>query len=69
MSPQVSIGAIGRTKVVPRFDDNGELIKAHIMNISWSADHRVIDGVTMANFSNVWKRYLENPNLFLLDGH
>lgn len=39
------------------------------MNVSWSADHRVIDGVTMASFSEHWKKYLENPNLFLLDGH
>lgn len=37
------------------------------MSVSWSADHRVIDGVTMASFSNVWKKYLENPALFLLN--
>lgn len=51
---------------VPRFGSNGEIIKAHIMNVSWSADHRVIDGVTMASFSNEWKKYLENPALFIL---
>ena len=37
------------------------------MSVSWCADHRVIDGVTMASFSNVWKKYLENPALFLLN--
>lgn len=67
MSPQVAIGAMGRTKVVPRFGDNDQIIKAFVMSVSWSADHRVIDGVTMASFSNLWKKYLENPNLFLLD--
>ena len=67
MAPQVAIGAIGKTKVVPRFDDDGNIKKAHIMAVSWSADHRVIDGVTMASFSNEWKKYLEQPTLFLLD--
>ncbi|KAI9589307.1 lipoamide acyltransferase component of branched-chain alpha-keto acid dehydrogenase complex, mitochondrial [Glossina fuscipes] len=66
MAPQVAIGAMGRTKVVPRFNDKDEVIKAHIMSVSWCADHRVIDGVTMAKFSNMWKNYLENPALFLL---
>lgn len=66
MAPQVSIGAMGRTKAVPRFNEKGEIVKAYIMNVSWSADHRVIDGVTMASFSNVWKEHLENPALFLV---
>uniref|UniRef100_A0A0A1WSR6 Dihydrolipoamide acetyltransferase component of pyruvate dehydrogenase complex n=1 Tax=Zeugodacus cucurbitae TaxID=28588 RepID=A0A0A1WSR6_ZEUCU len=67
MAPQVAIGAMGRTKAVPRFNENDEIVKAYIMNVSWSADHRIIDGVTMAQFSNVWKQYLENPALFLLN--
>lgn len=66
MSPQVAIGAVGKTTAVPRFGANDEVVKAHIMAVSWSADHRVIDGVTMAQFSNLWKKYLENPSLFLL---
>lgn len=36
-----------------------------IMNVSWSADHRVIDGATIARFSNSWKGYLETPTLML----
>lgn len=69
MSPQVCIGALGRIRVLPRFGPNGEVIKASIMNVSFSGDHRVIDGTTMASFTNLWKSYLENPNLFMLDGH
>eukprot|EP01038_Epipyxis_sp_PR26KG_P005111 gene5111-7122_t len=81
--PQVAIGAFGRTQTVPRYvDKNGNLIKnfdkihdfdelkvypVTIMNVSWSADHRVIDGATVANFSNTWKKYIENPNLLLAD--
>ncbi|XP_043555624.1 lipoamide acyltransferase component of branched-chain alpha-keto acid dehydrogenase complex, mitochondrial isoform X3 [Chiloscyllium plagiosum] len=67
LPPEVAIGAIGKIQVLPRFNDKGEVIKAQIMNISWSADHRIIDGATMARFSNLWKSYLENPASMLLD--
>jgi len=65
--PEVAIGAIGKIQRVPRFGDNDEVVPVNIMNISWSADHRIIDGVTMASFSNVWKAYLENPRRMLLE--
>lgn len=64
--PQVAIGAIGAAKLVPRFDANDAIVKVHLIHVSWSADHRVIDGVTMANFSNEWKRYIEQPERFIL---
>ena len=54
-------------QVLPRFDVNGNVVKAHIMQVSWSADHRVIEGATMARFSNLWKSYLENPTSMILD--
>ncbi|XP_072276098.1 lipoamide acyltransferase component of branched-chain alpha-keto acid dehydrogenase complex, mitochondrial [Pyxicephalus adspersus] len=67
LPPEVAIGAIGKLQVVPRFDSKGQVVKAQIINISWSADHRIIDGATMSRFSNLWKSYLENPSLMLLD--
>ena len=54
-------------QVLPRFDHDSNLVKASIMQVSWSADHRVIDGATMARFSNLWKGYLENPSLMILN--
>ena len=54
-------------QILPRFDENGNVVKAHIMQVSWSADHRVIEGATMARFSNLWKSYLENPTSMILD--
>jgi len=65
--PEVAIGAIGKIQKLPRFDDAGNVIPVHIVQVSWSADHRVIDGATIAKFSNLWKRYLEFPNTLIFD--
>lgn len=65
--PAVAIGAVGKIRQLPRFDYEGNVIRAHIMNVSWSADHRIIDGATVARFSNRWKGYLENPASMLID--
>eukprot|EP01119_Soliformovum_irregulare_P003712 TRINITY_DN1466_c0_g1_i1.p1 TRINITY_DN1466_c0_g1~~TRINITY_DN1466_c0_g1_i1.p1 ORF type:complete len:514 (-),score=141.72 TRINITY_DN1466_c0_g1_i1:61-1602(-) len=66
--PEVAIGALGKIQRLPRFVGNtDQVIAAHIMNVSWAADHRVIDGATMANFSNLWKKYLEEPSTIILD--
>lgn len=59
-SPQVAIGAMGKIQRLPRFvGDDVEAV--NIMQISWGGDHRVIDGATMARFSNRWKDLMENP--------
>lgn len=67
MPPEVAIGAIGRIQEVPKFDEDDNIYKAYIVNVSWSADHRVIEGATMARFSNLWKSYLENPASMMMD--
>ncbi|KAL8178268.1 UNVERIFIED_CONTAM: hypothetical protein K2H54_039108 [Gekko kuhli] len=67
LPPEVAIGALGKVQILPRFNSVGEVFKAQVMNVSWSADHRIIDGATMARFSNLWKSYLENPASMLLD--
>ncbi|KAK5931376.1 hypothetical protein CgunFtcFv8_027529 [Champsocephalus gunnari] len=67
LPPEVAIGALGKIQVLPRFDASGQVVPAHIMNVSWSADHRIIDGATMSRFSNLWKEYLENPATMVLD--
>lgn len=59
-SPQVAIGAMGKIQRLPRFV--GDAVEGvNIMQISWGGDHRVIDGATMARFSNRWKELMENP--------
>ncbi|KAM9832223.1 lipoamide acyltransferase component of branched-chain alpha-keto acid dehydrogenase complex, mitochondrial [Neosynchiropus ocellatus] len=67
LPPEVAIGALGKIQILPRFDAGGQVTRAHIMNVSWSADHRIIDGATMCRFSNLWKEYLENPATMVLD--
>lgn len=67
LPPQIAIGAFGKIQKLPRFDDKQNIVATNIISISWAADHRVVDGVTMAKYSNFWKYYIENP-IFLLLG-
>jgi 2-oxoisovalerate dehydrogenase E2 component (dihydrolipoyl transacylase) len=67
--PEVAIVALGKTQRLPRFDEHDQVQAVNVMQISWSGDHRVIDGATMVRFNNVWKSYLENPLLMLADLH
>jgi 2-oxoisovalerate dehydrogenase E2 component (dihydrolipoyl transacylase) len=64
--PQVAIVALGKVQRLPRFNDKGEVEARTIMQISWSGDHRVIDGGTIARFCNLWKDYLEDPTDMLV---
>lgn len=65
--PEVCIGAIGKIQTIPRFDAKGQVYPANIIQFSWSADHRVIDGASMANFFNLVKFYLEQPASMIMD--
>ncbi|CAK9318504.1 unnamed protein product [Citrullus colocynthis] len=64
--PEVSIIAIGRIKKVPQIADDGGVYPASIMMVNIGADHRVLDGATVAKFCNEWKRFIENPELLIL---
>jgi len=65
--PEVAIVALGKVQRLPRFDENDEVVARSIMQVSWSGDHRVIDGGTIARFCNLWKSYLENPTKMLME--
>jgi len=67
LPPEVAIGALGRIQKLPRFDHDENVIVSNVMQVSWSADHRVIDGATMARFSNQVKKYIEQLNYLLMD--
>jgi 2-oxoisovalerate dehydrogenase E2 component (dihydrolipoyl transacylase) len=63
VSSELAIVALGKMQKLPRFDDNDQIVPKQIMPVSWSADHRIIDGATIARFGNHWKNLIENPAL------
>lgn len=65
--PEVAIVALGKVQSLPRFDSKGNVQARQIMQISWSGDHRIIDGGTIARFCNLWKDYLEDPSKMLVE--
>lgn len=68
LPPQVAIVGVGRIRSLPRYDATDQIHKRLVVNVSWAADHRIIDGGTTARFSNLVKQYLENPGLLIVDG-
>jgi 2-oxoisovalerate dehydrogenase E2 component (dihydrolipoyl transacylase) len=65
--PQVAILGVGRSKVVPAFDENDELVKREELVLSWSADHRVVDGAECARCAEHVTRLLEEPMGMLVE--
>lgn len=64
--PEVAIVALGKLQTLPRFNEQGEVEARTIMQISWSGDHRVIDGGTIARFCNLWQSLLQQPERMLM---
>ncbi|HLS70954.1 MAG TPA: pyruvate dehydrogenase complex dihydrolipoamide acetyltransferase [Chitinophagaceae bacterium] len=58
--PDACILAIGKINPEPVVED-GEIVIRHILRISLSCDHRVVDGAVGAAFLQTLKSYLENP--------
>ncbi|CAG8906621.1 unnamed protein product [Penicillium egyptiacum] len=64
---EVAILGVGRSRAVPVFDEDGQVTRGDMVNFSWSADHRVIDGATMARMGSRVKELVESPELMLLN--
>ncbi|MFV9875211.1 MAG: pyruvate dehydrogenase complex dihydrolipoamide acetyltransferase [Rickettsiales endosymbiont of Dermacentor nuttalli] len=63
--PQSCILAIGATSERATIK-NSTVVPAHIMDITLSCDHRVVDGAVGAEFLSAFKKYVEHPELVLL---
>lgn len=62
--PQVAILAVAKIQRQP-FVKMDEVIACDLLNLSWSFDHRVIDGQMAANFSHYFCQLIQNPSRLL----
>ncbi len=58
----LSVGGIQEKPVVRK----GAVVPGHVITLSLSADHRVVDGADGAKFMKTLQKLLENPSLLLL---
>lgn len=65
--PQVCIGAIGSIAKRAVVEESGGISAAEVLSVSWAADHRIVDGATLALFNKTWKEYMEHPETMLLN--
>lgn len=63
--PEVAIMGIGKIHKKP-IVENGEIVIADILPLSFAVDHRIIDGADAGRFTIKFKEYLTNPMLLLL---
>ena len=53
----LAVGGIKETPVVK----NGAVVPGHVMKVTLSCDHRVVDGATGAQFLQTFKQFMEQP--------
>ncbi|KAK0628437.1 2-oxoacid dehydrogenases acyltransferase-domain-containing protein [Bombardia bombarda] len=67
---EVAILGIGRMRTVPAFStapgEEDRVVKRQVCNFSWSADHRVVDGATMARAADVVRAIVEEPDVMVM---
>ncbi|MCH7728640.1 MAG: 2-oxo acid dehydrogenase subunit E2, partial [Planctomycetes bacterium] len=64
--PEAAILGVGKVIRRPIYDAEGEIQPADLMYLSFSFDHRVLDGAVGAQFASSIIRHLENPEPLLL---
>ncbi|KRE98921.1 dienelactone hydrolase [Paenibacillus sp. Soil766] len=64
--PEVAILGAGRITEKPVVK-NGEIAVGHVMALSLSFDHRIVDGATAQSFLNYIKQLLADPELLVLE--
>lgn len=64
---EVAILGVGKARTVPAFDGEGKVVRKEVMNFSWSADHRVVDGATLARMAERVKGFLEEVGRMVVE--
>lgn len=64
--PEVGILGVGKVVKRPVYDAAGELRPGEIIFLSFSFDHRIVDGAVGAAFGNAVLKHLSNPAVLLL---
>lgn len=64
--PEVGIMGVGKVVRRPVYDASGNIHPADIIYLSFSFDHRIMDGAVGAAFSNAVIRHLQHPATLLL---
>lgn len=63
---EVAILGVGRMRTVPAFGEGDQIVKKHVCNFSWCADHRVVDGATLARAADVVRQVVEEPDVMVM---
>ncbi|KAK0656103.1 2-oxoacid dehydrogenases acyltransferase-domain-containing protein [Cercophora newfieldiana] len=67
---EVAILGIGRMRTVPAFStapgEEDKVVRRQVCNFSWSADHRVVDGATLARAAEVVRTLVEEPDVMVM---
>ena len=62
------VGILGLGKIAQRaVVVDGKIMPRHMMSVSLTFDHRLIDGAQAVRFCNEVLQHLEDPGLFLVD--
>lgn len=67
VAPQVAIVGVGRARWVPGFDELGIVGRREEVVLSWSADHRVVDGAECARCAERVRGLLEGVEGWVLE--
>lgn len=65
--PQSGILGIGRIVKKPVVNDNDEVVPGHMLPLSVSVDHRIVDGGEVSRFLNTLMGYLEDPVTLIME--
>jgi len=65
--PQTVIMTIGKNRIEGEYGENGDLEKRVKRSITFTCDHRIVDGATCAQFSEEVKGVMESPESLLIN--